>query len=214
MLYWNEGDYDGADAVFSEALKWLPGYPAALVGRARVALSRNQPKPAIEFLEKAYKVSPLVETSWLLGDAREMLGDSVAARSEYERVVQQGKRTDRLTLALFYATKGIQQDEALKLIEAERAVRGGPYVDDTYAWALFRAGRIGEAREASDHALRLGTLDARLLYHGGAIRLAAGDNTGRELIRKALTLNPKFDRTGATEAASLVDGNEKKTAAF
>src|SRR6185295_4711873 len=56
-LYWNEGDYEGADLVFTEALNWLPNYPAALVGRARVALSRNQPKSAVDFLEKAYHIN-------------------------------------------------------------------------------------------------------------------------------------------------------------
>jgi len=209
MLYWSEGDYEGADAVFDEALNWVPDYPAALVGRARVALSRNQPKSAVEDLEKAYEASPLVETSWLLGDARQMLGDTEGARSEYVRAVRQGKRTDRLTLAQYYATKDLAHDEALKLIEEERGVRGGVYVDDTYAWALFRAGRIVEARVASDRALRLGTRDARILYHAGAIRLAGGDTGGKDLIRKALSLNPKFDATGAAEAARLAGLSDK-----
>jgi len=213
MLYWNEADFEGADAVFAEALNWVPDYPAALVGRARVALSRNQPKAAVEFLETAYQASPLVETSWLLGDAHTMLGDTSAARKYYDQTIQQGKRTDRLTLALYYATKDIEHEQALQLIEAERAVRGGIYIDDTYAWALYRAGRIPEAREASNHALRLGTLDARLLYHAGAIRLAAGDSGGRDLIRKALSLNPRFDTTGSTEAVKLVSENATKTAA-
>jgi tetratricopeptide (TPR) repeat protein len=209
-VYWNEGDYEGADSVFAEALRWLPNYPAALVGRARVALSRNQPRSAVALLEKAYQINPLVETAWLLGDAREMLGDTNGAQGAYERAIKEGNRGDRLTLALFYATKDRAPDEALRLIEAERAVRGGIYVDDTYAWALFRAGRIPEARKASDRALRLGTPDARLLYHAGAIQLAAGDNKGLKLVRKALALNPKFDWTGATEAAKLVGVNDQK----
>ena len=36
------------------------------------------------------------------------------------------------------------------------------YVDDVYAWALFRAGRFTEAREISDRAISLGTPDAKL----------------------------------------------------
>jgi tetratricopeptide (TPR) repeat protein len=166
----------------------------------------------VSYLEKAYKVNPLVETSWLLGDAELMLGDTSAAQRNYERAVQQGKRTDRLTLALYYATKDLEHDEALRLIESERTVRDGPYVDDTYAWALFRAGRPAEARAASDRALRLGTVDARLFYHAGAIRLALGDESGRKLVRKALALNPQFDVTGATEAARLVGSDANKTA--
>jgi tetratricopeptide (TPR) repeat protein len=206
MLFWNEGDYDGADAVFAEALTWLPEYPPALVGRARVALGRRQPSRAIELLEKAYRIHPLTETAWLLGDAREMAGDTDGALREYDRVVRDGRRSDTLTLALFYATKNRALDDAVRLVEAERRIRGGIYVDDVYAWTLFRAGRIAEARGISDRALKLGTPDARLLYHAGAIRLAAGDREGLALVRRAIALNPGFDWTGAAEAARLASG--------
>jgi tetratricopeptide (TPR) repeat protein len=122
-------------------------------------------------------------------------------------VVAEGRKSDRLTLVAFYATKNLSSDEALRLIEAERAERGGVYVDDAYAWALFRAGRIAEARDVSDRAISLGTPDARLLYHAGAIRLAAGDRQGLSLIQRALALNPQFDWTGANEAAQLARGS-------
>jgi tetratricopeptide (TPR) repeat protein len=212
MLYWNEGDYEGADAVFAEALNWVPDYPSALVGRARAALGRNQPAAAIGYLEKAYAASPLVETAWLLGDARHLHGDAAGARKEYDRAIAQGKRTDRLTLASLYATKDLAHNDALQLIETERVTRGGIYVDDVYAWALYRAGRIPEARVASDRAMRWGTLDARILYHAGAIRIAAGDKSGIELVRKALAISPRFDTTGAAEAAALLATDVKNVA--
>jgi hypothetical protein len=100
--------------------------------------------------------------------------------------------------------RDLPHDDALRLIEAERATRGGIYVDDVYAWALYRAGRIPEARAASNRAMRLGTLDACILYHAGAIRIADGDNSGFGLVQKALNLNPKFDVTGSEEAARLL----------
>jgi tetratricopeptide (TPR) repeat protein len=208
-LFWNEGDYDGADAVFAEALRWLPEYPPALVGRARVALSRRQPQTAIALLEKAYRVSPLADTAWLLADAREMAGDRAGARRGHALVVRDGQH-DKLTLASFYATKNRAPEEALRLIDAERRTRGGIYVDDVHAWALFRAGRLREARDIADRAIRMGTPDARLLYHAGAIRLASGDRDGLALVRRALALNPRFDSTGADEAERLLrraDGN-------
>jgi tetratricopeptide (TPR) repeat protein len=203
-IFWNEADYGGADAVLEEALRWVPGYAPALVARGRVALSRAQPALAIELLEQAYRAQPLPETAWLLEDARAMAGDAAGAEAESARVVQAGKRSDRLTLALYYATKDRAHDEALRLIEEERATRGGVYVDDAYAWALYRAGRLDEARRASDRALRLGTPDARLLYHAGAIRIAAGVPGGRALVEKAVALNPAFDATGAAEARALL----------
>jgi tetratricopeptide (TPR) repeat protein len=134
-----------------------------------------------------------------------MLGDETGAWKAYERVRELGRRGDGLTLALFDATKNRDIDDALRLVEAERTVRGGIYVDDTYAWALYRAGRLAEARRASDRALRLGTKDARLLYHAGAIRMAAGEQAdGRALVRRALALNPQFDASGAAEARALL----------
>jgi tetratricopeptide (TPR) repeat protein len=212
-IFWHLADYDGADAVYAEALRWVPGYPSALVGRARIAMAKEQPRRAIEYLDKAYRMRPLPETAWLLGDALEMLGDDRGAREAYDRVVQQGRRGDRLTLALFYATKNRDIDEALRLIEEERALRGGIHVDDTYAWTLYRRGRIAEARKASDRAIRLGTKEARLLYHAGAIRMTAGDEAGGgKLVQQALTLNPRFDWTGAAEARKLVDAGPRKMA--
>ena len=205
-IFWHEGDYAGADAVLAEALAWVPDYPPALVARGRVAVGRDEPDRAIAYLEKAYRAQPLPETAWLLADARAMRGDLGGARAERRRVVEAGRRNDRLTLALFYATRNESIDEALRLIEEERAGRGGVYVDDTYAWVLYRAGRLDDARRASEHAMRLGTPDARILYHAGAIRIAAGDPAGRALVEKALALNPRFDATGAIEARALLDG--------
>jgi len=97
-------------------------------------------------------------------------------------------------------------DEAVKLAEAELKVRGGPYTDDAHAWALYRAGKLPEARRPATGA------PARdpgrdLLYHAGAIRLAAGEaEAGVKTIQRALEQNPKFDLTGAAEAAKLVAG--------
>jgi tetratricopeptide (TPR) repeat protein len=209
MIFWQEGDYEGADAVFEEALRWVPDYPAAWVGRGRAALSMGEPEKAITYLENAYRRYPLPETAWLLGDARLMSGDSNGAEREYQRVILEGKRMDRLTLALFYATKNRSIEDALHLLEAEREIRHSIYVDDTDSWILYRLGRYPEAKQASDRALRLGTRDARLLYHAGAIRCAMGKcASGRKKIREALKLNPKFDSTASAEAKQILSGNE------
>lgn len=204
-IYWHQADYAGADAVYAEALQWVPGYPPALLGRARIALAQGRARKAAAYLDEAIRVRATPEAFWLLGDARGLLGDDSGAAQAYDHVVELGRRGDVLTLALFDATKNRDIGDALRLIEAERATRGGIYVDDTYAWVLYRAGRLADARQASDRALRLGTKDARLLYHAGAIRMAAGDEAGgRALVRQALALNPQFDATGAPEARALL----------
>jgi tetratricopeptide (TPR) repeat protein len=207
MMFWHEGDYRGASAGFDKALEAFKDYPPALVGKGRhMLLVENDPQAAAGLLAKAYALSPLVETAWLLGDAKEAAGDAAGAAEAYAQAVKHGRLGDRRTLAQLFATKNRDIEEALKLIEAERQVRGGPYTDDAYAWVLYRAGRLDEARAASDRALAHGTKDATLLYHAGAIRIAAGDaEGGRKKIRRALALNPRFDLTGAAEAARLLD---------
>jgi tetratricopeptide (TPR) repeat protein len=128
--------------------------------------------------------------------------------------VRLGRRGDRLNLALFLATRNRDAAEALAAITAEAESRAGVYVDDARAFALYRAGRIDEALAASERALALGTPDARLLFHAGAIRIAAGDAAGgRKLVAQALELNPGFDVTGAREARTLLAGSGAAVAA-
>jgi tetratricopeptide (TPR) repeat protein len=214
ILYWHEGDYAGADALYAQALVWLPDFAAALVGRGRVALAQARADQAVSFLQRAQARRPLVETAWLLGDALAARGDAEGAERAYAEAVRQGQRGDRFTLAQFYANKNRDHGAALEFLQQDRRNRGGVYLDDAYAWALFRAGRLTEARDASRDALRLGTKDARLLYHGGAIRIAAGEvQAGRKLVAQALALNPHFDPSGAAEARALLADSSFKLAA-
>ncbi len=205
MIFWHEGDIEGADAGFRVALQKLEGYPPALVGQARVALAKGEARRAVELLERAQAQSPLAETAWLLGDAREAAGDAQGARAAYDEVVRLGRQGDHLTLALFLATKNRSPEEALRLAQAEHEARPNTHVEDAYAWALYRAGKLAEARAASDRARALGTKESRLLFHAGAIRLAQGETAeGRALVKQALALHPAFDATEAAEARKRV----------
>jgi tetratricopeptide (TPR) repeat protein len=207
MIFWHQGDYPGTDAGAQLALKECADYPPALVVRGRVALAGGEHPRAAELLAQSLKASPLAETAWLLGDARAAAGDSKGADEAYAHVVKDGRVADLRTLALFYATKDRDHDEAVRLAETERKVRDDIYTEDALAWALYRAGKLPEARAASDKANALGTKDARLIYHAGAIKIAAGDKPGGEkLVKAALALNPKFDWTGSAEAERLVAG--------
>lgn len=205
-LFWHEGDLEGAQVGYDMALKTFPDYPPALVGNARVALAQGQPDQAAALLEVALKASPSVDTAWLLGEARRAMGDEEGAKTAWAEAEKIGRQTDRRGLAYFYAATAQQKDRALKLATAEYAARPGIYTADVYAWALYRAGRYADARAAIDRALQLGTPDARLLYHAGAIRVMSGDNEeGRALIERALKLNPHFETQGAREARELLN---------
>ncbi len=205
LLFWHEGDLEGAEAGLDLALGLLPDYPPALVARARVALAREQFAAAIELLTRADAADPLAETAWLLGDARAAAGDVAGAERAYAEVKKRGLQGDGRTLALFLATHNQEPAEALRLTTAERKTRGGTYTDDAHAWALFRSGDVAAAKAMIDPVVALGTRDASLWYHAGAIALAAGDTErGKQLLQQALAQNPAFDRTGAREARELL----------
>jgi tetratricopeptide (TPR) repeat protein len=80
MIFWQGGDYQGAEAGFDKALQTFPDFPPALVGKGRVAMAQADPKQAAALLDQAFRQSPLMSTAWLLDDARVAAGDSVGAR--------------------------------------------------------------------------------------------------------------------------------------
>jgi tetratricopeptide (TPR) repeat protein len=205
MSFWHRGDYDGADAGFVQALEVVADYPAALVGRGRVALARSKPGEARDFFEHAHRQSPLVETAGLLAQAREAMGDLAGARAAIASAEKEGRAGDRRSLSLLYSTFDIHPAEALRLAEAEQGARRDIYTEDALAFALYRNQRFREAKSAIARAVRHGTPDARLMFHEGAIDLALGEVArGRKLLARALAQNPAFDANGSREARRLL----------
>jgi hypothetical protein len=74
---------------------------------------------------------------------------------------------------------------------------------DALAWACFQAGRLQEAKAASERARRTGTVDRRILYHAAAIEHALGNHDARRLLSRALDGNPRFDLIAAPAALAL-----------
>lgn len=96
-------------------------------------------------------------------------------------------------LALFYADRDWNLDEALRLIEREAGVRNDIYTYDVLGWVYYKSKRYPEAEKAMKEALRLGTQDPRLLYHAGMIARAVGkEKEAKRLLNQALSLNPRF----------------------
>lgn len=207
-IFWHAGDLDGAEAGFKAALEKLPNYAPALAGQGRVQLARGDAPGAAETFEAAYRQSRTVEMARALGDAHARAGNDRAAAAAHSELRRQGKE-DALTLGMFLADRGEELPYALKLLSEERKARPNVYVQDAHAWALYRAGRLKEARAASDKALSWGTRDARLWFHWGAIALAQGEvAAGREKIEAALKLNPHFDVESVKEARALLHVSE------
>jgi tetratricopeptide (TPR) repeat protein len=209
-IFFYQGDYSGAEFGIDRALSAFADYPFALVWKARADLALGKLEEASANAKKAYEASPLAETAWIWGDAEHAMGHDDKAKEAYDKIVKIGRQGDKKTLAAFLATENRDIPDARELIEAELKNRGDIYTHDVYAWVLYRAGKLEEAKAESDKAMRLGTKDPLLLYHAGAIKLAAGDKTGLDLVKKALALSPKFQMTGAREAEQLLHESAAK----
>jgi tetratricopeptide (TPR) repeat protein len=137
-----------------------------------------------------------------LGDLYYLSGRERDAAARYELVEQLGEHSRKVHgtpydrhIALFYADHGLKPEEAYALARGEYdAGRHDIYGADALAWTALKSGRIGEAQTAMTEALKLGTRDARLLYHAGMVARAAGDESAAvDYLLQALTLNPNFD---------------------
>lgn len=211
-LEYRAGDLDAAESAFSEALRLQDDAYLALAGLGRVAAARGDLDEAIGLYSRSVAIVPLPDTLTELGDVYAAAGEPENAQEQYDTVLFIGELAElneavyNRQLALFYANHDLQLDVALELAQRELAVRRDVYAYDTLAWALYKNGRAGEAANAMQEALRLGTRDPLLLYHAGMIQDALGNrDEARELLRQALEINPVFDVLQAPRARAALE---------
>jgi tetratricopeptide (TPR) repeat protein len=204
-LFWHRGDVDGAEAGYRLALDVRAEYAPALLGLGKVAIARQRYRDAAEQLGRALASHADVETAALLGEVLQQLNDPAGA-ARHEAQIEQLGRHDRRAHALYLANRRVAAERAVLLARAEREVRGDVYTEDALGWALYAAGQLEEAEQHAQRATRLGTRDALLDYHLGAIQLARGKLAeGKASLERALHQNPHFDRAGAADARRLLE---------
>lgn len=212
-LAWNSGDLAEARRRYERALALDRTYLPPLAGRARVLAASGDTAAALADYQEAVTLQPQPQFLLEYGILLTATGQKEAAQAQFDVLratqqlfVAQGADVD-IELALFEADFG---DRAKAVRLAARAYRTRPdaiLVEDSYAWALYRAGRSAEALPIAKRAVRLGTRLPVLQYHLGAIAAAAGDRaTARTALTRALELNPRFDPLQAPQARRLLAG--------
>jgi tetratricopeptide (TPR) repeat protein len=202
---WKNGRYAEAEKVYDEALLNFPGFHLALAGKGRARAARGDFENAVKFLSDAESRVPNAETAILLGDIYTLQGDFDKARRQYDlaEVIEQqiGAGGDRKRLALLWADRDLKPDEALAITEREFAARKDIFTADALAWALYKKGRLADAKTAIAAALNPKANDARILYHAGMIEKASGDRAeAKKYLAAALKINPAFDLRQAENA--------------
>jgi tetratricopeptide (TPR) repeat protein len=215
QLELDAGRYRVAADLYRSAVRMAPQYhlPKAGLGRALAAAGRID--QAIRQYRRVVELLPDPSYLAALGDLYSLRGERDLASQQYDTVeaiatlAEVNRQVYNRQLVTFYADHDRSLDQALALAERELEVRRDVYGWDAYAWVLYRLGRYQEAREASEQALRLGTRDARMLYHAGMISLALGDEArGRLELGSALEISPAFDPLQAPTARGALAGLE------
>jgi tetratricopeptide (TPR) repeat protein len=210
-LHLMKGDIEGAAIEYQRASTVLPNDPNAEFGLARLAIARGDLPAAESHLNDAITQRPQPDFIIALGDVLASQGRASEAEQQYAtvRAIQQlfvanGGDAD-IELALFDADRGIDPQGTYERAVAAYQRRGSVYAADTVAWAAFKAGRIDDAQSYATLAGRIGTRDARLSYHAGAIAAAAGDlvTASREL-RDAVDRAPSLSPTYAAQARAAL----------
>ncbi|MBX2798647.1 MAG: tetratricopeptide repeat protein [Myxococcales bacterium] len=200
------GEPQRAMVAARAALALVEDYPPARSVLGRAHLAEGDPRGAIEELRDLVKDHPQVADQLLLAELTEAQGDAEEA-GELRRRVALRVAEDPRAVAADLARRSVQPDRAVRL--AQQAAHGRPTVHnlDTLALALLRAGRLQDAREASDRALAVGTACAGLHLTRGLIAAAAADpDAAAEHLRMAMAINPAADPRLLAELRDRLDG--------
>ena len=206
-----DGRSGEARAAYEKALALRPTDLGSLVGLARVDAANGHVDDAIARLRKAAAIAPQPETLALLGDLLTERGDVASAKDAFA-TVRAIRRLSELAgsvydrpLLLFELDHGGSSASLLDAARAALATRSDAGGHDLVAWAAYRQGDFGLARSEIELALATGIRDARVLYHAGAILIAAGDvDAGRARLSEALSLGPALGPLDTTEATRLL----------
>lgn len=184
---------------YRSALARVPAYAPALIGLADVARRRGDTARAERLLRRALAQLDDPGAAATLGDVLVVQGRTDEANDWYRhslvleaRFARYGGR-NQIETALFDLDRDRNLADALERARVGLRLRPGVESLHTYAWALYKNGRCGEAVRYSNRALALAPADTGALYHRSLIEKCLGN--GKEAARYASrvrSLDPTF----------------------
>ncbi len=171
------GRIDEADALYRSIPKGVDAYHDATFALGRIQEGRGEIAGAIKSYRAAIEIGPDPHMLIALAEL-ERRGDKTdvakALEDRFRKITAESPEYRR-DLASFLVNSGNERGRGLELAEFDYRERKDIFGTDTVAWARYRNGKIAEAREAIDLALRVGTKDASIAAHAGLICLAGSD---------------------------------------
>jgi tetratricopeptide (TPR) repeat protein len=199
---------DDAERALLAGLEVEPGDHRLLAALARVEALRGRWRKVIEIGERIGDRADIA-TLALIGDAYQALGDVRAATRYHDEAEATGREHPEpynRQWTLFQLEHDRNLSLTLELLQQEIEGRKDVYGFDQLGWALYKRGRLEEARQAIAMALRLGTQDAVLYYHAAMIERALGNvPQAVDHLRRAIAINPRFHHREAAVAQAVLD---------
>ncbi len=223
-FYYKRGQLQQAEELYQSALEILPKYPPALLNMAELSVRRWQADPtqtqyqqsAIALYDRFFLTNQQAPTIYdhvaLRGLARvqRLQGDTAKADATWARAVSR-LRSDlsgfghRRELAQLLLERGHTEDltQALTLMQAEIKIRQDSETWDTLAAAYLRLGKLAQAQQAIETALKSGILDPAITDRSAVIAQARGQSAQAQLDRERVkSIDPTF-AAGGRQALGL-----------
>lgn len=175
-----QGKLPQAARILGEAMVLMPEYHYALANLARVRTAEGNHAEAARLLRRRVELAPHPENFYDLGAALVRAGQHAEGRkvfAEFEtraRAEMNGWDNANRELVMYYADHAKRPKEALRIARMEAERRRDVHTLHAYAWALYRAGNLAEARRTIEKALAVGTQDRQILGHAAQIRKGMG----------------------------------------
>lgn len=198
-----------AERAFLAGLAADPEDYRLLAAMAKLKALQQHWKSAIRYGDRAIALVLDPATLGVISDAYAASGDSARA-AEYARTMEVAIRGQKKGFhrewSLFLLDHNRRVPQVLAQVQEEIQTRKDIYGYDLLAWALYKQGRLGEAKTAMSQALRLGTEDASLFFHAGMIERGLGNRAAAAAhLRRALEINPHFDVSHPAVAEAVLD---------
>jgi tetratricopeptide (TPR) repeat protein len=169
------GRVDRAQAAADHALQLFPGYHYALGALAKVYDRKGDHAREAALLAERYRTAPHPENLFAWAEALVRAGQTADAQTKFAQFEQMARaemtRADNANreLALYYIDHAARIPEAVSLMESELARRRDVTTLDTYAWALYKAGRLDAATRYSAEAIAVGTVEPSIRKHAEVV---------------------------------------------
>jgi tetratricopeptide (TPR) repeat protein len=198
-LHTGSGGLARGERLYRTALARVPGYAPALVGLADAAQRRGENARAERLLRRALGRAADPGAAATLGDVLAAQGRPQEAARWYERALaleqefaRYGGRNE-IETALFDLDHDRNLTDALERARTGLRLRPGVEGLHTYAWALYKNGRCGEAVPYSNRALALAPTDTGALYHRSLIERCLGNgDASAQYATRVRSLDPTF----------------------